>query len=112
MAGRTADGLGRLAAEQADQRERAGLRRALVPRPAGDRVIDLAGNDYLGLSRHPAVVAAAAAAARTWGAGAGASRLVTGTLEVHADLEAALAAYLGSRRRWSSPPATTPTSRS
>jgi len=78
----------------ADQRERDGLRRTLVPRPAGDRVIDLAGNDYLGLSHHPVVVAAAAAAARTWGAGAGASRLVTGTLQVHADLEAALAAYL------------------
>ena len=80
--------------DQADQRERDGLRRTLVPRPAGDRVIDLAGNDYLGLSHHPVVVAAAAAAARTWGAGAGASRLVTGTLQVHADLEAALAAYL------------------
>jgi len=81
-------------ADQADQRERDGLRRALVPRPAADRVLDLAGNDYLGLSRHPAVVGAAAAAAHTWGSGAGASRLVTGTLQVHADLEAGLAAYL------------------
>ncbi|GAA2147404.1 8-amino-7-oxononanoate synthase [Nocardioides koreensis] len=79
---------------QADQRELDGLRRSLTPRAAGDRVVDLAGNDYLGLSHHPAVVAAAAVAARTWGAGAGASRLVTGTLQVHADLEAALAAYL------------------
>ena len=53
------------------------------------------GNDYLGLSRDPAVVEAAAAAARRWGAGAGASRLVTGTLELHAQLERELAAYLG-----------------
>jgi 8-amino-7-oxononanoate synthase len=81
-------------AAQADQRDRDGLRRRLVPRPVDDPVIDLAGNDYLGLARHPEVVAAAAAAAVAWGAGAGASRLVTGTLQVHADLEAALAAYL------------------
>ena len=59
------------------------------------RPLDLAGNDYLGLSRDPAVVAAAAAAARRWGAGAGASRLVTGTLALHAQLERELAAYLG-----------------
>ena len=58
-------------------------------------MVDLAGNDYLGLSRHPAVTAAAAQAARTWGAGAGASRLVTGSLELHADLEDALAAFTG-----------------
>jgi 8-amino-7-oxononanoate synthase len=82
-------------AAQAAQRDRDGLRRSLVPRPVGDPVIDLAGNDYLGLARHPKVVAAAAEAAVAWGAGAGASRLVTGTLQVHADLEAALAAYLG-----------------
>jgi 8-amino-7-oxononanoate synthase len=85
---------GRWLAAQADQRDRGGLRRRLVPRPVDDPVIDLAGNDYLGLARHPEVVAAAAAAAVAWGAGAGASRLVTGTLQVHADLEAALAAYL------------------
>jgi 8-amino-7-oxononanoate synthase len=82
-------------AAQAAQRDRDGLRRSLTPRPVDDPVLDLAGNDYLGLARHPAVVAAAAAAAVSWGAGAGASRLVTGTLQVHADLEAALAAYLG-----------------
>ena len=81
-------------AEQAATRESSALRRVLAPREADDPVIDLAGNDYLGLSRHPAVVAAAAGAAHTWGAGAGASRLVTGTLRVHAQLEAALASYL------------------
>lgn len=82
-------------AEQATDREIAGLRRRLVPRAADDATTDLAGNDYLGLSRHPDVVAAASAAAYTWGAGAGASRLVSGTLAVHDDLERALAAYLG-----------------
>jgi 8-amino-7-oxononanoate synthase len=81
-------------AEQAAERERAGLRRGLRHRAADDDIIDLAGNDYLGLSRHPAVVAAAAEAARTWGAGAGASRLVTGSLELHAELEEALARFL------------------
>lgn len=82
-------------ADQAAQRDRDGLRRSLSPRPVDDPVVDLAGNDYLGLARHPAVVAAAAGAAAAWGAGAGASRLVTGTLQVHTDLEEALAAYLG-----------------
>jgi len=83
-----------LATESA-AREAAGLRRTLRPRPAEGATTDLAGNDYLGLSRDPAVMEAAAAAARRWGAGAGASRLVTGTLELHAQLERELAAYLG-----------------
>jgi 8-amino-7-oxononanoate synthase len=83
-----------LAAEAA-QREAAGLVRRLAARPADDPAIDLAGNDYLGLARDPAVRRAAAAAALTWGAGAGASRLVTGTLDVHAELERALADQLG-----------------
>ena len=55
-------------------------------------VVSFASNDYLGLSNHPAVVAAAHAALDRWGAGAGASRLVTGSRPVHHDLEAALAA--------------------
>lgn len=86
---------GRWLADQAAQREAAGLRRELRPRPAADGVVDLAGNDYLGLSRDPLVTAAAADAALMWGAGAGASRLVTGTLALHAQLEEELAAYLG-----------------
>src|SRR5262249_52540156 len=76
-------------------REAAGLQRTLRPRPAEGATTDLAGNDYLGLARDPAVVEAAAAAARRWGAGAGASRLVTGTLELHPQLERGVAAYLG-----------------
>jgi 8-amino-7-oxononanoate synthase len=81
--------------EQAAAREAAGLRRSLRPRPADDDLIDLAGNDYLGLSRDPAVIAAAADAVRVWGAGSGASRLVTGTLELHQRLEHELADFTG-----------------
>jgi len=82
-------------ADEAARRDAAGLTRRLRPRGPDDDVIDLAGNDYLGLSRHPDVVTAAAEAALTWGAGAGASRLVTGTLALHEALERELAAFLG-----------------
>lgn len=82
-------------ADRVAEREAARLRRILKPRGAGDPVIDLAGNDYLGLSTHPDVRRAAADAALTWGAGAGASRLVTGTLELHQQLEEELAAFTG-----------------
>jgi 8-amino-7-oxononanoate synthase len=74
-------------------RDAAGLRRVLRPRPADEDVLDLASNDYLGLSRDPRVVAAAARAAREWGAGSTGSRLVTGTTGLHAELEAALAEF-------------------
>jgi 8-amino-7-oxononanoate synthase len=73
----------------------------LSPGPAGRvvsdgrAVVSFAGNDYLGLSSHPAVVAAAHAALDRWGAGAGASRLVTGSRPVHSELEAALADWKG-----------------
>ncbi|MBJ7357471.1 8-amino-7-oxononanoate synthase [Nocardioides sp.] len=82
-------------AEQAVRRDDAGLRRTLLPRGRRDGLVDLAGNDYLGLSRDPVVTAAAATAAQQWGAGAGASRLVTGTLDLHVELERALASYTG-----------------
>jgi 8-amino-7-oxononanoate synthase len=75
------------------RRQEAGLRRVLRPRPAVENVIDLAGNDYLGLSHDPRVTAAAAEAARTWGAGSTGSRLVTGTTELHLALEAELATF-------------------
>jgi 8-amino-7-oxononanoate synthase len=80
-------------AEQQAVREDAGLQRTLRPRAADEDVIDLANNDYLGLSGHPEVRRAAADAALAWGAGAGASRLVTGTTTLHADLEAELAEF-------------------
>ncbi|WP_055551459.1 8-amino-7-oxononanoate synthase [Streptomyces sp. NBRC 110028] len=78
-----------------EQRGRAGLHRVLSPRPAGSPLLDLASNDYLGLARHPGVTAAAAEAARRWGAGSTGSRLVTGSTELHATLEAELAAFCG-----------------
>jgi 8-amino-7-oxononanoate synthase len=80
---------------EADGRARAGLARRLVPRPPDDPLVDLAGNDYLGLSRHPEVLAAAADALHRYGLGATSSRLVRGTTEVHAALEEELAAWLG-----------------
>ncbi|HEY1734379.1 MAG TPA: aminotransferase class I/II-fold pyridoxal phosphate-dependent enzyme, partial [Acidimicrobiales bacterium] len=58
-------------------------------------VVSFASNDYLGLSRHPAVVAAAHAALDRWGTGSGGSRLVTGSRPVHEALEHALAAWKG-----------------
>ncbi|MCD9145771.1 8-amino-7-oxononanoate synthase [Streptomyces albireticuli] len=72
-----------------------GLVRTLRPRPADSPLTDLAGNDYLGLTRHHEVTAAAAEAARRWGAGATGSRLVTGSTELHARLEAELADFCG-----------------
>ncbi|MFI7644055.1 8-amino-7-oxononanoate synthase [Nonomuraea sp. NPDC049400] len=80
---------------QTDQRRRAGLVRALRPRPADSALLDLASNDYLGLARHPEITRAAAEAATRWGAGATGSRLVTGTTELHAALEAELADFTG-----------------
>ncbi|MEU3536052.1 8-amino-7-oxononanoate synthase [Streptomyces murinus] len=81
--------------EQARTRHRAGLVRRLSPRPAASPLLDLASNDYLGLARHPEVTEGAARAARTWGGGATGSRLVTGTTELHAELERELAAFCG-----------------
>ncbi|RMI39589.1 8-amino-7-oxononanoate synthase [Streptomyces triticirhizae] len=81
--------------EAAERRAKAGLTRRLRPRAADSTALDLAGNDYLGLARHPEVKAAAAEAAHRWGAGATGSRLVTGSTEAHAQLEAELAAFCG-----------------
>ena len=61
----------------------------------GGRVVSFASNDYLGLSAHPAVVAAAQSALTRWGAGSGASRLVTGTRPIHGALERELAEWKG-----------------
>ncbi|HEY2670379.1 MAG TPA: 8-amino-7-oxononanoate synthase [Rugosimonospora sp.] len=81
--------------DEAARRREAGLRRELRPRGAADGAVDLAGNDYLGLSGHPAVLAAAGEALARYGLGATGSRLVRGSTEVHAALEAGIAALLG-----------------
>jgi 8-amino-7-oxononanoate synthase len=80
---------------RAQLRSKAGLTRVLRPRAAADPVVDLAGNDYLGLARHPAVVGAAADALASYGLGATGSRLVRGSTVLHGALESALATWLG-----------------
>ncbi|UUO00293.1 8-amino-7-oxononanoate synthase [Mycolicibacterium novocastrense] len=77
------------------QRRAAGLRRSLRPRPPVGTELDLASNDYLGLSQHPAVIDGGVAALRTWGAGSTGSRLVTGNTELHEGFERALAEFVG-----------------
>lgn len=79
-------------ARKADLRAKAGLTRTARVRAAA---IDLAGNDYLGLSRHPAVLTAAAAALAEHGLGAGGSRLVRGTTGIHEAFEAEFARHTG-----------------
>ena len=54
-------------------------------------LVSFACNDYLGLSHHPTVIEASREATRTYGAGAGASRLITGNNPLYAGLETALA---------------------
>ena len=77
------------------QREGSSLRRKLTARALDDKRINLADNDYLGLSRDPAVIAAGVAALQEWGASAAASPLVTGYTEIHQKLEHTLAAWQG-----------------
>ncbi|MGW0043111.1 8-amino-7-oxononanoate synthase [Rhodococcus sp. NPDC003348] len=81
--------------EIADARRAAGLHRTLRPRTAGSPLVDLASNDYLGLTRHPEVLDAAATALRRWGGGSTGSRLVTGTTAEHELLERELAEFVG-----------------
>src|ERR1700735_1084258 len=62
----------------------------------GQPVLLLCSNNYLGLADHPQVREAAADAAMQLGVGAGASRLVSGTMTIHRELEQRLAAFEGS----------------
>jgi 8-amino-7-oxononanoate synthase len=84
--------------------EQDGLRRRLrlISGPQGPRVLLdgrsvllLCSNNYLGLADHPRVREAAAEAAMRWGVGAGASRLVSGTMTVHRRLEERIAEWEG-----------------
>jgi 8-amino-7-oxononanoate synthase len=61
----------------------------------GQPVLLLCSNNYLGLADHPRVREAAAEAALHWGAGAGASRLISGNMEPHRMLEERLATFKG-----------------
>src|SRR5262249_31490062 len=84
--------------------ERADLLRSLVPTTRSDgiwvdrggrRLLSFSCNDYLGLTRHPRLQDAAIQAIQHHGVGAGASRLVTGTPQLYAELEARLARLKG-----------------
>src|ERR1700748_3089234 len=79
----------------AEARREAGLRRGLRPRPAVATELDLASNDYLGLSQHAQVIEGGVDALRTWGAGATGSRLVTGNTLLHEEFKSALAEFVG-----------------
>jgi glycine C-acetyltransferase len=61
----------------------------------GKRVVNLCANNYLGLAGHPDLVAAARDALPRWGYGLSSVRFICGTQDVHKELEARLAAYLG-----------------
>jgi glycine C-acetyltransferase len=61
----------------------------------GRRVISLSSNDYLGLTHHPRMKAAAERAVREYGVGSGAVRTIAGTMSLHEELEAELAAFKG-----------------
>jgi glycine C-acetyltransferase/8-amino-7-oxononanoate synthase len=91
-------------AERLDELRERGLYRRLrlIEGPQGPQVtlggrpiLLLCSNNYLGLADHPRVREAAAEAALRWGAGAGASRLISGNMEPHRELESRLAAFKG-----------------
>src|SRR5213083_3135749 len=91
--------------DRLDELKELGLYRRMrqVSGPQGPRVVLdgkpvllLCSNNYLGLADHPRVRQAAADAAMRWGVGAGASRLVSGTMTIHRRLEERLADFKGS----------------
>ena len=66
--------------------------------PDGRPVVSYASNDYLGLTQHPAVIAAAHAALDRWGSGSGSARLIVGSRPLHSELEATLADWKRAER--------------
>lgn len=61
----------------------------------GRKIIMAGSNNYLGLTTHPKVKEAAIAAIKKYGTGCSGSRYLTGTIDLHNQLEAALAKFLG-----------------
>ncbi|HEY1981737.1 MAG TPA: 8-amino-7-oxononanoate synthase [Xanthobacteraceae bacterium] len=95
--------LDEFAGEKLDELERAKLRRVPVTTARsgiwaerdGRRLLSFSCNDYLNLSQHPEMIAAAVAATKRYGIGAGASRLVTGNHPLYDELESRLARLKG-----------------
>ena len=90
--------------ETLEQRRRLNLFRSLNPareRKNGkiyfgqSEYVDLSSNDYLGLSNHPRIKKAASLALEKWGTGSSASRLLSGDLEIHHNLEEKIASFKG-----------------
>jgi 8-amino-7-oxononanoate synthase len=63
----------------------------------GREFVNFASNNYLGLANHPEVVAAFTASAARYGVGTGASRLISGHMDIHEELEEALARFKGAQ---------------
>ncbi|OIO38985.1 MAG: 8-amino-7-oxononanoate synthase [Candidatus Omnitrophica bacterium CG1_02_49_10] len=61
----------------------------------GREVINLCSNNYLGLAKHPALIEASIEATKKYGTGSGASRLVSGNIELYEELESLLAEFKG-----------------
>ena len=61
---------------------------------AGETILNFSSNDYLGLSQHPLLIETAQTYLKRYGAGATASRLVTGNYEIHQQLEYEFAQFL------------------
>src|SRR6266850_4252235 len=61
----------------------------------GERVLNLCANNYLGLSNHKEVIAAAQEALSQWGYGLSSARFICGTQVIHKDLEKRLSDFLG-----------------
>jgi len=96
--------LDEFAARKLDELDRASLRRTLAEcfrgegpwvERGGRRLLSFSCNDYLNLSHHPALKAAATSAMEKYGVGAGASRLVTGNHPLFRELEERLARLKG-----------------
>jgi glycine C-acetyltransferase len=66
---------------------------APISRFDGREVINLASNNYLGLTTHPKLIEAAIEATRKYGAGSGAVRTISGTMDLHLELERRIAAF-------------------
>jgi 8-amino-7-oxononanoate synthase len=100
------DLLGRLAQATAERAQASLLRRlrtvesvdGATIRIEGQRLLNFAGNDYLGLAQHPALRDALVRAAARWGVGASAAHLLGGHSDEHAQLEDALARWTGRER--------------